>query len=95
VKTEHVAYVCDSQGCCDWGRSCMFCDGGLFCCTVCNSFEGATTTECPGRRLTQAETEAVYAGSLDYRGGAWVQAPSGSCSSHYDGRPGLPPEALP
>lgn len=39
----------------------------LEACTVCDSFEGATTTECPGRRMTQTEIDAVYAGELDYR----------------------------
>lgn len=70
----------------------------LEACAVCDSFEGATTTECPGRRMTQTEIDMVYAGGLDYRrigfsSGTfrfgWVEAPSGSCSSHSS-MPGLP-----
>lgn len=44
----------------------MFCDGGLFACSVCSSFEGATTTECPGRQMTPEERDAVYAGDIDF-----------------------------
>ena len=69
----HVAMECD----CD-NIGCMFCDGGLFACTVCGSFEGATTTDCPGRRIHL--TDEVYAGRLDYRiingVGSWVAGPS-------------------
>jgi hypothetical protein len=54
----------------------MFCDGGLFACEVCGSFEGATTTFCPGRRMTKAEEDGVYAGNLDYRDGQWIDGPS-------------------
>jgi hypothetical protein len=77
----HVAHVC-TRG--HDGPGCMFCDGGLFLCDTCGSFEGATTSECPGRLLTAEESKRIYAGQLDFKGGAWVNAPSGSCSSHYD-----------
>lgn len=83
---EHVQYKCPGN---HDGPGCMFCDGGLSSCTACGSFEGATTTECPGSRMTQEQIDAVYAGTLDFRDGQWVNAPSGSCSSHYD-MPGLP-----
>lgn len=82
---DHTEYKCICRR-----SGCMFCDGGLFACSVCDSFEGATTTECPGREMTQEEMDRVYAGTLDFRDGAWVNAPSGSCATHYDGRPGLP-----
>lgn len=85
---DHVPYDCKCHR-----AGCMFCDGGLFACDLCDSFEGATTTHCPKRKMTQAERDAVYAGTLDFRNGEWISAPSGSCSSHYDGRPGLPEEA--
>lgn len=83
---EHVEHKCN---CHEMG--CMFCDGGLFKCDTCNSFEGATTTDCPGVKMCQDQIDAVYAGTLDYRNGAWIAAPSGSCGSHY-GMPGLPDE---
>lgn len=51
---------------------CMFCDGGLGLCTVCNGFEGTLTTECCGRKITQEEEDAIYKkGTLDFIGGEW------------------------
>lgn len=60
----HEAYDCDYM-------ACMFCDGGLFACTVCGAFEGATPDDCPGRLMTADESDAVYAGQLNYRAGEW------------------------
>lgn len=71
IDNGHVAYECR----CD-RTTCMFCDGGLFACEVCGSFEGATTTFCPGRPMTKDEEDAVYSGDLDYRDGQWINAPS-------------------
>lgn len=82
---EHVEYKCK----CD-NLGCMFCDGGLFSCVNCSSFEGATTTHCPGVKYSEEMHNMVYKGTLDFRDGTWIGSPSGSCSSHYDGRPGLP-----
>lgn len=62
----HVTHVCT----CD-RPACMFCDGGLFACDVCNAFEGATPDDCPGRPMAEEESEAVYRGELNYRDGAW------------------------
>lgn len=80
-KTDsgHVDYVCPGDH--DDGRSCMFCDGGLFACARCDSFEGATTTHCPGRKMTADQHDAVYAGDLDFRrkadgSGWWVRVGS-------------------
>lgn len=54
-------------------KGCMFCDGGLGLCDVCNGFEGTLTTDCCGRRITPEEEEAIYTeGTLDYKNGAWV-----------------------
>lgn len=88
MKTPHVRFSCE----CD-SPACMFCEGGLFACEVCDSFEGATTTDCPGAKMTQAQRDLVYIGKLDFRDGEWIEAPSGSCGSHY-GMPGLPPGAF-
>ena len=81
----HVEYECKCNR-----NGCMFCDGGLFSCTRCGSSEGALPSQCPGEKMTPEQEADVYAGRLDFRAGAWVKAPSGSASSHYDGRPGLP-----
>jgi hypothetical protein len=72
ITAAHVAIVCTDREC----AGCMFCDGGLFGCSRCGSFEGATTTDCPGEAMTGEQSDAVYAGDLDYRDGAWVE----SCS---------------
>ena len=66
----HVDLVHQSGECTTYG-TCMFCDGGLFACTVCNSFEGATVDDCPGEPMTYEQREAVYAGNLNYRAGKW------------------------
>lgn len=60
----HAGVTCDS-GACQW------CEGGLEVCSQCDAFEGATPTECPKRRMAYDEADAVYAGELDFRQGAW------------------------
>ena len=64
----HVAYVCTPD---HDDSTCMFCVGGLFACTRCGAFEGATPTHCPGEQMSTEQADAVYAGRLDYRNGAW------------------------
>lgn len=64
----HVDYVCNGG---HEERPCMFCDGGLGACTRCDAFEGAWPDHCPGQRMTSEQSEAVYAGELNYRDGAW------------------------
>ena len=68
---EHVEYKCPDS--CD-NPYCRFCQGGLFLCTVCNGFEGSLTKECPGERMTERQGDAVYAGKIDFVGGAWRKA---------------------
>ena len=75
---EHIYAMCDS---CD--RGCALCEGGLALCTVCGGLEGALTSECSGQRLTGEEGEAVYAGTLDYRQGVWMNASSIHSPVHY------------
>jgi hypothetical protein len=79
-QSGHVEYRCagDHE---DGGWSCQFCAGGLTLCDVCGSFEGATTTHCPGRKMTAEQHDAVYAGRLDFRrkadgSGWWVHVGS-------------------
>ena len=69
----------------DAGVSCMFCEGGLFACIKCGSFEGMTTTHCPGYGLDVMGNvgNAVYAGQLDFRDGEWV--PVGSPHTPHRG----------
>ena len=75
---DHVYATC--AGC---ERGCMLCDGGLALCDVCRSLEGALTSECAGRYLSQDEENAVYAGILDYRDGMWIEASSPHSPAHY------------
>lgn len=72
-QSGHVAFECAKDHD-DGGWSCMFCAGGLFACTRCGSFEGMTTTHCPGDGLDVRGNigDAVYAGQLDFRDGEWV-----------------------
>ena len=72
---EHKSGECPSE---ETGSSCMFCDGGLFGCSVCSSFEGATTTDCPGEKMTAEQNDEVYAGNLDFKDGKWIA----ECSPH-------------
>jgi len=71
---EHAAIKCNCGN-----PGCMFCDGGLFGCSVCGCFEGATTTECPGRKTTSEESDLIYNGKLDYKDGKWINQPSRFC----------------
>lgn len=58
---------------CKCGRTgCMFCDGGLFACSVCGLIEGSLTTQCPGVESYRDHGDAVYEGREDFIGGKWV-----------------------
>lgn len=41
-------------------------DDDLVHCKVCGGAEGSLPTLCPGRRLTEEEERAIYAGELDF-----------------------------
>jgi len=65
---KHTEYKCNCNR-----TGCMFCDGGLFSCTVCNGFEGTLTTECCGHKLHPTVLHAVYTGKIDYVNGKWIK----------------------
>jgi hypothetical protein len=67
----HCAHHC-KPGC----DGCQFCTGGLFLCTRCGSFEGATTSHCPGSRLSMEQEREVYEGRLDFVDGTWKNSAS-------------------
>lgn len=75
---EHVAFNCTCNR-----RYCQFCEGGLFACVNCDSFEGATTTECPNVKMTAKQREEVYAGNLDFKNGQWVNEASSHSPADY------------
>ena len=65
---SHTKYIC---GC--TRTACHFCDGGLFWCSVCHGAEASLPTDCPGRKMTGPEQDAVQAGKLDFKTGVWEQ----------------------
>lgn len=72
--TAHTPVV-HAAGECRSDPSCMFCDGGLFACSVCDALEGKRTTDCPGAPYGDRDAD-VYAGKVDYLDGRWIDAPS-------------------
>lgn len=58
-RLEHVWYKCPPE--CE---GCVFCDGGLSRCTVCNCAEGGLLTSCPGYRLHADTEDAIYHGNV-------------------------------
>lgn len=44
---------------------------GLAHCKVCNGAEGSLPTHCPGRKMTDDEEAAVYAGMTDFHNQRW------------------------
>jgi hypothetical protein len=44
----------------------------LFLCTVCGGAEASLPTECPGRKMTSMEEDAVQAGKIDFKNGEWT-----------------------
>lgn len=84
---EHVKRECTCNA-----VGCMFCDGGLFECTACRSFEGATTTECPGVPMNADQIDRVYEGLLDYFDGRWHERASRYSPAFYKPRAPKPEE---
>jgi len=73
----HTAYECPT-GCNQWG--CIYCDGGLFSCTVCDAAEGELTTECPRKPVPNWLRKLVYNyKGVDFIDGAWSIKPPEEC----------------
>ena len=75
---KHVPVECHCNH-----SGCSLCDGGLFLCAVCGNLEGSLPTACPGIRCYATHGDAIYAGLIDFRDGAWLSL-----------APGFPAEAL-
>lgn len=45
---------------------------GISQCLFCDGAEGALPTDCPGRKLSYDELEAIHHGKRDFVGGQWV-----------------------
>jgi len=67
---EHILH--GSRGECH-EEKCNICEGGLGLCTVCGGAEGSMPTSCPGIRMTGTQADAVFAGTMDYVGGRWIE----------------------
>lgn len=52
-------------------NNCPICNSGLASCVVCGGAESCMPRDCPGRRMTEEEKNAVTAGNLDFRDGQW------------------------
>lgn len=63
---KHKYYKCN---CIE--QQCIFCDGELSLCTVCNGAEGTLTTHCCNRKITDIEEELIYQGYLDFKNNKW------------------------
>ena len=62
---QHILYKTE-----DTDRPRDICDTGgevvLSLCRICGGAEGAMPTNCPGRKLTGDELDAIYSGKLDF-----------------------------
>lgn len=45
---------------------------GCAACRICKGAEGTLTTDCCGAPITYEESEAIYAGQIDFKGGKWI-----------------------
>ena len=71
--------VCSGCEC----SGCGWCDGGLECCVMCGSFEGATTTHCPGAQMDPFTARRVYDSDLDFVNGQWCRNPNSFAGSTH------------
>jgi hypothetical protein len=72
MATQHVRQECTDPDC---TGNCNLCN--LFMCKVCKGAEGSLPTDCPGRKLTDAEEDAIMAGRLDFKNGEWARPAQG------------------
>lgn len=82
---DGVKRYCESNGC-------MWCDGGLEVCSVCNSFEASTTTHCPGAQMGWFTAGKVSSTDLDFVNGSWTRnvRKNGLISNYYEIRKHYP-----
>jgi hypothetical protein len=69
------------EGCKDKCGCCNLCC--LAICDVCGLFEGVLTTHCPERGVTGDESDLIYAGKLNFRGGLWLKESSEHAPAFY------------
>ncbi len=81
---KHFLREPENCTCSDTTACRMICDGGLALCALCGHLEGSLTTDCPATQTYSTYGDLVYAGSIDYREGAWIEGVSSPYSpAHY------------
>ena len=81
---KHFFRETENCTCSDTTACRMICDGGLALCALCGHLEGSLTTDCPGTQTHSQYGDLVYAGTIDYRKGAWVEGVSSPHTpAHY------------
>lgn len=86
ARSTNTHFFHEPENCtCSGGTACrMICDGGLALCALCGHLEGSLTSDCPAIQTYSKYGDLVYAGSIDYRQGAWVEGVSSPYSpAHY------------
>jgi len=51
---------------------CMYCDGGLAHCEICGGAEASLPIHCPGRKMSQAEEDAIQRRDITFINGFWI-----------------------
>jgi hypothetical protein len=63
---NHTLHICDDD-------DCFVCRGGLASCNICGGAEASMPTDCPGRKMTADEQDAVQAGTMECFGGVMCE----------------------
>lgn len=71
----HVWETCKKEDGTDCGQpyGCILCN--LSVCAVCVAAEGTLPSECPGKKISDADQQLIYTGTLDFVGGQWINRP--------------------
>ena len=85
ARSTNKHFFLESDNCTCFGSpGCNICDGGLALCPLCGHIEGSLTTDCPATPTYRTYGDLVYAGTMDFRKGAWVKGISSPHSpAHY------------
>lgn len=76
---EHEFHRCHED-------DCKVCLAELLLCEVCGGAEASLPAECPGRRMSVDEMDAVQAGDLQYAAGEWFNPRmAGTCDEALGG----------
>jgi len=86
---NHIWFKCKQP--CD-NPHCMFCEGGLGSCTVCEGFEGTLTRDCCGFKLDETDYDLIWKHGLQFTAEkGWHFDEEGGCGRR---KKTLPPQAV-